>query len=580
MSAAASAEPESSTSSPPIANEDASMGERALKEEDKELDGMKPVNVEKTKEVFQMRARNYLIDQSSHIVVPSFSKWFNMNEIHQIEKKLFPDFFPAKDQQGGQSPYKNAEIYKNMRDFMVNVYRINPLEYLTVTAIRRNLAGDVASIIRIHQFLEKWGLINYQVDPRTKSSTVGAQYTGHFQVTLDTPKGMVPFIPEGIETVYSRKPQEEQATGETHPNGSIGDEKEIKKEDEHEIPINLEVRRNIYSFSNEASKNPSNQNIIQYFCNVCGKDASNVRHYNLKTKSYSNNPNSTANNATILCNQCYEQGLFPLNFLSTDFVKMEEESDSKWSEQEVLLLLEGIEMFGNFDESQGNPHLSFNSSAGGQWEKISDFIGTKSKEQCLVKFLELPIEDRFLNKMIKRPKKDAKIDRQQIIEDIVERLVSKQAGKDLIKENSLSSLHYAITEQSSLINQIIELTIQKFEAKLERFNNLESDLMQIERSLNSERKQVLLERWNNFEKVRRFRESHKDISPEVDGLLSDLLKPVNISQINDLAKVSGQGQEEISNQDDKKLKSELEEAESEKLPISFVKPSTYKFWSG
>lgn len=580
MSVAASAEPESSNSPTPVTNEDVSMNENASKEEDKELDGMKPVNVEKTKEEFQMRARNYLIDQSSHIVVPSFSKWFNMNEIHQIEKKLFPDFFPAKEHQGSRSPYKNAEIYKNMRDFMVNVYRINPLEYLTVTAIRKNLAGDVASIIRIHQFLEKWGLINYQVDPRTKSSIVGAQYTGHFQVTLDTPRGMVPFIPEGIETVYSRKPHEEQATREARPNGSITDDKEIKKEDEHEIPINLEVRRNIYSFSNEASKNLGNQNIIQYFCNVCGKDASNVRHYNLKTKSYVNNPNSTANNATILCNQCYEQGLFPLNFLSTDFVKMEEESGSEWSEQEVLLLLEGIEMFGNFDESQGNPHLSFNSNAGGQWEKISDFIGTKSKEQCLVKFLELPIEDRFLNKMIKSPKKDTKIDRQQIIEDIVEKLVSKQSGKDLIKENSLSSLDHAITEQSSLINQIIELTIQKFEAKLERFNNLESDLMQIERSLNSERKQVLLERWNNFEKVRNFKESHKDLSPEVDTLLSDLLKPVNINQINDLAKVSREGHEEISDQDDKKLESELKNTENEKLPISVVKPRNYKFWSG
>jgi SWI/SNF related-matrix-associated actin-dependent regulator of chromatin subfamily C len=46
---------------------------------------------------------------------------------------------------------------------MINTYRLNPSEYLTVTACRRNLAGDVGSIMRVHAFLEQWGLINYQV---------------------------------------------------------------------------------------------------------------------------------------------------------------------------------------------------------------------------------------------------------------------------------------------------------------------------------------------------------------------------------------------------------------------------------
>ncbi len=31
------------------------------------------------------------------------------------------------------------------------------------TACRRNLAGDVCAIMRVHAFLEQWGLINYQV---------------------------------------------------------------------------------------------------------------------------------------------------------------------------------------------------------------------------------------------------------------------------------------------------------------------------------------------------------------------------------------------------------------------------------
>ena len=46
---------------------------------------------------------------------------------------------------------------------MIDTYRLNPTEYLTSTACRRNLAGDVCAIMRCHAFLEQWGLINYQV---------------------------------------------------------------------------------------------------------------------------------------------------------------------------------------------------------------------------------------------------------------------------------------------------------------------------------------------------------------------------------------------------------------------------------
>lgn len=47
------------------------------------------------------------------------------------------------------------------RNFMIKLYRMNPAVYLSATTCRRHLAGDVNGIIRVHAFLEKWGLINY-----------------------------------------------------------------------------------------------------------------------------------------------------------------------------------------------------------------------------------------------------------------------------------------------------------------------------------------------------------------------------------------------------------------------------------
>ena len=102
-------------------------------------------------------AKKYLAQQTHEVIIPSYSAWFAFDKIHDIEKKALPEFF------SGRNRSKNPSVYKDYRDFMVHTYRLNPSEYLTVTACRRNLAGDVCSIIRVHAFLEQWGLINYQV---------------------------------------------------------------------------------------------------------------------------------------------------------------------------------------------------------------------------------------------------------------------------------------------------------------------------------------------------------------------------------------------------------------------------------
>lgn len=72
---------------------------------------------------------------------------------------------------------------------------------------------------------------------------------------------------------------------------------------------------------------------------------------------------------------------------SGDFVRLDEEafkhsstgSGADWSDQETLLLLEGVEMFDD------------------DWTKVSVHVGTRSKEQCISKFLQLPIEDPYIS---------------------------------------------------------------------------------------------------------------------------------------------------------------------------------------
>jgi SWI/SNF related-matrix-associated actin-dependent regulator of chromatin subfamily C len=115
--------------------------------------GNDPANVAKR----LTTARRYLATQTHPVIVPSYATWFSLATIHPIERRSLPEFFNSKNRS------KTPTIYKDYRDFMIHTYRLNPSEYLTVTACRRNLAGDVCAIMRVHAFLEQWGLINYQV---------------------------------------------------------------------------------------------------------------------------------------------------------------------------------------------------------------------------------------------------------------------------------------------------------------------------------------------------------------------------------------------------------------------------------
>ena len=95
-------------------------------------------------------------------IIPSCSAWFNIDSIHEIEMQTLPEFFC------GKFPHKNPATYMDYRNFIIKLYRESPNAYLSATVCRKNLPGDVCSIIRLHAFLEHWGLINFNVEPHLR----------------------------------------------------------------------------------------------------------------------------------------------------------------------------------------------------------------------------------------------------------------------------------------------------------------------------------------------------------------------------------------------------------------------------
>ena len=150
-------EPEPKVEEEPVEKDVAEMQEAQGTHEASASFGAPEAQPVQSKAALEAAAKSHLIAQTHQIILPSYSTWFDMHTIHNLERKSLPEFFNNRNRS------KTPAVYKDYRDFMINTYRLNPVEYLTVTACRRNLAGDVCAIMRVHAFLEQWGLINYQV---------------------------------------------------------------------------------------------------------------------------------------------------------------------------------------------------------------------------------------------------------------------------------------------------------------------------------------------------------------------------------------------------------------------------------
>eukprot|EP00750_Incisomonas_marina_P026144 INCI5875.20.p1 GENE.INCI5875.20~~INCI5875.20.p1 ORF type:complete len:913 (-),score=155.31 INCI5875.20:597-3335(-) len=58
-------------------------------------------------------------------------------------------------------PVHSLRGFRAARNYLVRLYKLDPSRYLTATESRRLLAGDACTIIRLHGFLERHGLVNF-----------------------------------------------------------------------------------------------------------------------------------------------------------------------------------------------------------------------------------------------------------------------------------------------------------------------------------------------------------------------------------------------------------------------------------
>lgn len=514
--------------------------------------------------------KSLFIPQSHEIVIPSYSKWFNLNKIHPIEKKSIPEYFTNR------IPSKTPQVYVKCRNFMVNTYRINPNEYFSVTAARRNISGDAATLFRLHRFLMKWGLINYQVDSKLLPKNVEPPLTSEYSTRHDAPRGLFPF--ESYKPSVQLPDMAKLKKMMDLNDESTGLSKYLKDAKRKYDQINFkaeEVNESISKNDKELSQSSSQEQSIVKRANIL------------------NEIDDVSSNLNIV----------------------------RWEKEELKKLLSGIQIFGT------------------DWYKIAKEIGNKTPEQCILKFIQLPIEDKYLhnsnsdsNSNDLGPLKYAPhlpfsktenpvvstiaflvglVD-PKIVQNMTTRAIQKfddlENKKNLQKDNAREGSEIAISSVglrshiftsneeralNSVANQLVEVQLQKVDKKLKLLNKIEKSLELEKKFLQKQQEDVLLQRlsitrhsntvYNKFNEVIELMELGEDseaLKTHLSDIKSMLLNPPILSIGPNKTKINNNNSNNSNTPDNDILNQDKNvDMEDNLKPVSIDAPRLYRYWS-
>lgn len=276
---------------------------------------------------------------STAFPVPSYSCWFTFDAVHDIERRALPEFFEPENEESSPTAnkYKTAAAYREYRDFMIHTFRMRPNEYLSVTTCRRHLTGDVVTLMRVHAFLEQWGLINYQaVSGATENANEALLSSSIAAVSLEAQQRALPATLDAW----------------------------VKAE--QSMPL---LKCACCSSVIVSSLPAEAQNVLSYYHHPTRK--------------------------ITLCVSCFSEGKYPSEVSSGEFVRIDPAAftsaspnpltgtEQDWSPEDTLKLMEAVEKY-----SSSNVNLAANNV----WDAIAETVG-RTKEACLLHFLRIPAGD-------------------------------------------------------------------------------------------------------------------------------------------------------------------------------------------
>ncbi|CAA2964061.1 SWI SNF complex subunit SWI3A [Olea europaea subsp. europaea] len=293
--------------------------------------------------------------------VPSSSNWFSWSNIHEVERFSLREFFD------GSSITRSPRIYKEYRDFIISKYREDPSRKLTFTEVRKSLVGDVSILHKVFTFLEKWGLINFDV----KRNNEGDNCNGNGKTTSvggeeeeESWKGRVKLeegAPYGVRVVAA--PNSMKPVAQLPPPTSVS----------------VDGGRGIGEVGHNGFKWPPLASYSDVFADLAQQEKKGLVCRSCKENCDSMHYEYTKEGSFILCEKCFKSGNYEENNSADDFKLINSGNQNNvWTEAETLHLLESVLKHGD------------------DWDLVAQDVQTKSKMDCISKLMELPFGDRML----------------------------------------------------------------------------------------------------------------------------------------------------------------------------------------
>ena len=437
-------------------------------------------------------------NESENIYLPISASWFNMDNIHEIEIKSLPEFFV------GKFPSKTPQIYKNYRNFIINLYRENPSMYLSSKSCLKHLAGDTAAIMRIHGFLDHWGLINFKLNPKFKPNFIPKAFNFKSPIFIDSSLFLYDNVPknENINTNYNNPESPIVLTNKKKCLSTLYPINKISNEIFNKFLDNLkEIQKEM--------KSNNNSDLYKYFqninflsqnyrpkCDICGNfclvnwyisKENNVNGIKKEDENESDNDvgvsisideNSLKKDMCLICEECLinkdvalpknlKRENFEISTVYNLFSKerydkkiIEKINGQKWTDEENKQLIESLKINNN-------------------WEDVIKSLGknnTKTKKDCILHLMQMPViklkeeeSDKDLNETEKEQEIYKNNEKKELIENEINMNENQKilinSGEEELKENEKE-------KEIKKINKGIKYEEEKKdEEKNDRMNN-------------------------------------------------------------------------------------------------------------
>ncbi|XP_062197237.1 SWI/SNF complex subunit SWI3C homolog isoform X2 [Phragmites australis] len=284
-------------------------------------------------------------------VVPKHSDWFSPGTVHRLERQVVPHFFT------GKSPGHTPEKYVLLRNKVIVKYLENPGKRLAFAECQGLVGstGELYDLSRIVRFLDTWGIINYLATGsvhrglRMATSLLREEPTGELQLLTAPLKSI-----DGL--ILFDRPKCSLQAEDFSSLASSSSNSEVADFDAAFADLNGKIRERLSESS----------------CSYCLQPLPSLHYQSQKEADIA------------LCSDCFHDARYITGHSSLDFQRVDGNKDGsqndsdKWTDEETLLLLEGIEKYSD------------------NWDDIAGHVVTKSKAQCIYHFIRLPVEDGLL----------------------------------------------------------------------------------------------------------------------------------------------------------------------------------------